>query len=114
MLTDFALDLRLARRRSGLSQHDVAHLLAVEQSTLSRLEQGKRPPTVRQFIQLSLIYGRSFRSLLAEIMREVKPELALRLDELPQRNRPRVAMFNRAYTLKGMRARLADDAHGGA
>lgn len=109
MLTDFALDLRLARRRSGLSQHEVAHLLALDQSTLSDLERGETSPTVRQITQLALIYGRSFHSLFAELARAVKPELASRLDTLPPRKRPPAAMLNRLITLKRMRARLTGE-----
>lgn len=112
MLTDFALDLRLARRRSGLSQHEVAHLLAMDQSTLSDLERGETSPTMRQLTVLSLIYGRSFHSLFVEIAREVKPGLTSRLNTLPERKRPHVAMLNRDITLKRMRVRLTAERDG--
>lgn len=111
MLTDFALDLRLARRKSGLSQQEVAHLLASDQSTLSVLENGTKPPSVRQIVQLSLIYGRTFNSLFDEQMREVKTEMLERLESLPKKKRSHIAMFNRTRSLRKLRERLMKSDH---
>ncbi len=112
MLTDFAMDLRLARRKSGLYQQDVAHLLAIDQSTYSDLERGVSSPTLNQITQLSLNYGRSFHSLFEEIASNSKPDLLARMDTLPERKRPYVAAFHRNRTLKRMRARLTNEEHG--
>jgi hypothetical protein len=40
--TSFALDLRLACRKAGDTQHDPAHLIAISPSVLCQLEGGKR------------------------------------------------------------------------
>ena len=62
MSTEFALDLRLARKKSGLTQRDCAHLLNVHASKVSALEHGKQLPTLIEICTLSLIYGRSFEA----------------------------------------------------
>ncbi len=67
MITEFALDLRLARRKSGLSQKEVAYLLSIDQSTYSDFERGEKVPSLKQICQLSLIYGRSFHSYFERI-----------------------------------------------
>jgi transcriptional regulator with XRE-family HTH domain len=46
MSTDFALDLRVARRQAGFTQEDVARLLGVTQSQISDLEHGRVLPTL--------------------------------------------------------------------
>ena len=105
------MDLRLARRKAGLYQQDLAHLLEIDQSTYSDLERGVSSPTLQQITQLSLIHGRSFHSLFEETAREAKPALLLRMDTLPKRKRPYVAAFHRCQSLKRLRTRLtaADD-----
>ena len=106
MITEFALDLRHARRKSGLSQTEVAFLLATNQATYSRFEQGAAIPTLEQLCSLALIYGKSFSSYFTMITRQLKPDLWLRLQELPAKERPRVRIFNRARTLERLRLRL--------
>ena len=112
MITEFALDLRHARRKSGLSQQEVAYLLSVNQATYSRFEQGTLTPSVEQLCILALIYGRSFASYFDMITTAQKPQLKQRLDRLPPKERPRVRTFNRARTLEKLRHRL--DPHYGA
>lgn len=113
MITEFALDLRHARRKSGLSQEEVAYLVAVNQATYSRFEHGTLTPTVEQLCLLALIYGRSFTSYFERITSAQKPALERRLDQLPPKDRPRVRIFNRARTLEKLRQRLQPD-HGSA
>ncbi len=106
MITEFALDLRHARRKSGLSQQDVGHLLSINQSTYSDFERGKIVPSLEQICQLSLIYGRSFQSYFERITSGVKPRLAERLEELPVKQRLGLRVFNRGRTLGRLRLRL--------
>jgi len=113
MITEFALDLRHARRKSGLSQAEVAHLIAINQATYSRFEHGTLSPSVEQLCILSLIYGRSFSSYFERITTAQKPGLKKRLDALPPKDRPKVRIFNRAHTLEKLRQRL-DPNHGSA
>ena len=106
MKTQFAQDLRLARRKAGLTQRDVAHLLHTNQSAVSDLEQGHARPTLEQIIELSLIYGRSFESFFAEIMTERRKHLTARLSNLPDPGKATAHTFNRKGTLAHLRRRL--------
>ena len=115
MSTQFALDLRLARRKAGFTQRDAAHLLAAHQSAISDLERGRGRPSLPQIVTLSLIYGRSFESLFAEVMQEARRDLLLRLEEIPNA-RAFSGTASREHSLKVLRHRLAAEArdHGGA
>lgn len=116
MSTEFALDLRLARRKAGLTQRDAAHLLGAHQSAISDLERGRMLPTLVQIVTLSLIYGRSFESLFSAVMADAKRELRDRLRSVPEDVRSYVGTFNRAASLERLRRRLedGDPDHGGA
>lgn len=111
MITEFALDLRHARRKSGLSQAEIAHLVDINQATYSRFENGSLTPSVEQLCILALIYGRSFTSYFERITAAQKPGLKQRLETLPPKDRPSVRIFNRARTLDKLRQRLDPD-HG--
>lgn len=105
MSTQFALDLRLARKKAGYTQGDVAHLLSVHQSAISDLERGQIRPTLEQIIELSLIYGRSFERLFGEVMEEAKTQLRNRLQSLPDRTHY-AHTVNRSRSLHRLKARL--------
>ena len=66
MTTQFALDVYLARIKSGYTQSDVAHLLEISRVTISRFERGTSEPSLQDILGLSLIYGRSFESFFAD------------------------------------------------
>ena len=115
MSTQFAHDLRLARKKSGYTQGDVAHLLAAQQSAVSDLEQGKMPPTLDQIIELSLIYGRSFESFFAEVLERCRIRMQERLKDLPSAGKQTAHSFNRPASLARLKRRLAETPdHGGA
>lgn len=115
MSTQFALDLRLARRKAGYTQGDVAHLLSVHQSLVSDLEHGKARPSLEQIISLSLVYGRSFESFFAAMMAERQAHLKRQLAKLPELAKKTAHTFNRASSLAKLKRRLAEDPnHGGA
>ncbi|RMF34013.1 MAG: XRE family transcriptional regulator, partial [Alphaproteobacteria bacterium] len=116
MSTQFALDLRVARRKAGLTQRDVAHLLAAHQSAVSDLERGRIRPGLTQIVTLSLIYGRSFECLFAELIQEARRDLLERLETLPKEVRSFAGTFNRPATLERLRHRLTAELkeHGGA
>ena len=115
MRTQFALDLRLARKKAGYTQDDIAHLLSAHQSVVSDLEHGKRRPTHTEIIELSLIYGRSFESLHEEAIVEAKEHLSVRLATLPSPTRRTAHTFNRPGSLARLKRRLAEQTdHGGA
>jgi transcriptional regulator with XRE-family HTH domain len=106
MTTQFALDLRLARRKGGLTQREVAHLLAFDPAKLSYLENGRRRPSLIQVCTLSLIFGRSFESLFGEIMDQARRDIIERLKSIPARVRRCAATLNRETTLTRLEHRL--------
>lgn len=117
MSTEFALDLRLARRKAGYTQRDTAHLLALNRSKLSLLETGQRLPSLSQICTLSLIYGRSFESLFGAIMAEARAALRRRILTLPATTRKYAGSLNRSHSIERLARSLAvepDDDHGGA
>lgn len=115
MSTEFALDLRLARRKSGLTQNDCAHLLSVNQSRLSAMESGRSRPSLDQICLLSLIYDRPFESLFSLVLHESRRVLGERLSTLPQERRETAGASNRLYTLDRLRRRVAvKSGHGAA
>ncbi|MEM9358179.1 MAG: helix-turn-helix transcriptional regulator [Pseudomonadota bacterium] len=113
MITEFALDLRHARRKSGLSQEEVAYLVDISQSSYSRFEKGTLTPSVDQLCLLSLIYGKSFVSYFEAITKSLKPGIAMRIANLPPKSKPRLRIFNRARTLEKLRRRVTME-HGSA
>lgn len=116
MSTEFALDLRLARRKSGFTQRDVAHLLGAHQTLVSELERGHQLPTLEQIVTLSLIYGRSFESLFSALVRAARERLQQRIVHMPVGVRSYVGTFNRDASIERLARRLADEseAYGGA
>ena len=116
MSTEFALDLRAARRKAGYTQGDIAHLLDHHQSHISDLEQGQVRPTLSEIMKLSLVYGRSFEQFFATIMSECHIELRERLKALPKSRSGAPGTYNRASSLMKLRERLkAENAtYGGA
>ncbi|WP_371229916.1 helix-turn-helix transcriptional regulator [Roseovarius sp. 2305UL8-3] len=106
MSTQFAQDLRLARRKAGLTQGDLAHLLDSHQSFVSDLENGKQRPSLEQIIELSLIYGRSFESFFATVMTERRTHLKKRCKTLPDPGKQTAHTFNRDGSLAKLQRRL--------
>ena len=112
---EFAFDLRLARRKAGYTQRDVAHLMGVQQSLVSDLEQGRRLPDLTEIITLSLIYGRTFEAFFASLVAGAKQRLRERVVTLPDNARVFVGTRNRAASLRRLVERIeADDDHAGA
>ena len=116
MSTEFALDLRLARRKAGFTQRDIAHLLGARDAHVSEMEQGRQRPTLEQIVTLSLIYGRSFESLFADLMKTARVKLQRRIVRMPTGVRSVVGTFNRDASIERLARRLADNeaTHGGA
>ncbi len=83
MFQEFLFDLRVARKRSGLTQADCGHLLGASNNTISQIELGARLPTIREMCILSLIYERSFESFYRVMLKEARKTLSTRLISLP-------------------------------
>lgn len=115
MSTEFSLDLRKARRVAGLRQEDVAHLMGMSSTSVSRLERGQRRPSLVQIVTLSLIFGRSFESFFATTMEEVKGDLRRRILSLPEVGRVYVGIGNRQHAIDRLaRFLAAEEAEDGA
>ncbi len=108
MRTQFAHDLRLARRKAGYTQADIAVMMSVHQSMVSDLEGGTVRPDLEQIITLSLIYGRSFEAFFAEAMTDCTKRLKQRIARLPKDVRETAHTFNRTSSLKQLHERLAN------
>lgn len=106
MYTQFAQDLRLARRKAGYTQNDLAHLLAIQQAKVSALEQGTKRPSLEEIVDLSLVYGRSFESFFSSLLSERKTALQNRLERLPNLRRVTAHTYNRAGSLRRFKHRL--------
>jgi transcriptional regulator with XRE-family HTH domain len=115
MINDFALELKVARRKAGLSQADCAHLLGVHPSKVSLLESGKVLPSIRHICRLSEMYGRSFESLFSDIFNDARRDLRRQLHTMPEAPRRWLGEFNRENTLRALEHRLnsnPDESHG--
>jgi hypothetical protein len=62
-------------------------------------------PTLPQIVTLSLVYGRSFESLFAEVLAEARRDLYDRLDTLPNA-RAFVGTTNRQHSTERLRRDL--------
>lgn len=112
MSTQFALDLRLARRKTGFVQRDVAHLMGAHQTLISELEHGRQIPTLEQIVSLSLIYDRPFESLFSQLKTESRKRLQQRVIRMPEGVRSYVGTFNRDASIDKLARRLADQDNG--
>ena len=106
MIHEFSLDLRAARRNSGLRQVDCAHLMGADKSKISNLERGRQRPTVQDICMLSMIYGRSFESLFSGIFDEVRADLAMRLPEVLEPGLHYKRRLSRDNTLQRLQERI--------
>ena len=109
MSNQFAYDLRLARRKAGLTQEDVALLVGTQQSTIGALEKAKQRPTVDQVCRFSIVFGRSFESLFAESLEEGRTAIRQNLPSLPAMRRRTAETFNRESSLKRLEKRLSEE-----
>lgn len=82
MDTRLAVDLKVFRRRSGLSQAEVAHLLGIHRSQLSKFERGTRQPSMEHVTILCLIYGMRAPDFCVAALPQFENILAERLQVL--------------------------------
>lgn len=108
MIREFALDLKVARRKSGLTQQDCAYLIGVSDSKISMMESGKIMPSLKEICALSTIYNCSFESLFNSIFDGVGDELLERVIHMPDGPDGRLGNYNRQNTL----GRLYQALHG--
>mgnify|MGYP000197201114 CR=1 FL=1 len=109
MDNSFALDLKVTRRKAGLTQEDLAHLLGLTKTTISKIERGVRPVTLPELCALAFIYGKSADRLLTPLWSEAAADLAARLQSLPRPKSQWTSTFNRQHTLTRLGERLASN-----
>ncbi len=102
----FAHDLKTARKKSGLTQKDCAHLLATQHTKIARVENGKFMPSAYDVALLSLIYGRSYDTLCRTVFDNAASDIRGRMVTLPTPPSSWVVRFNRTNTLDNLDARL--------
>lgn len=75
--------VRSSRKRWALSQDELAELLGISQSVVSRYETGDMPPDPHTLFGLQVIFGTSPRALFPTLYRMVEEKVmarAVRLD----------------------------------
>ena len=79
--------LRSERRRTGLSQEDVAVLLGTHEFTLRRYERSNRLPPLETALAYEAIFGAPISELFAGTYREISERIRrsaqLRIESLP-------------------------------
>jgi transcriptional regulator with XRE-family HTH domain len=106
MHTDFALSIKVQRRKAGLSQRDVAHLIGVHPSKVSLMEAGKMLPSLGDIAHLSLVYGKSFEEFFYAFVLKARQSLRTRLSTMPAAPTRWLGRFNRQYTMDQIAERL--------
>jgi transcriptional regulator with XRE-family HTH domain len=104
---DFSLDIKVHRRKAGLSQRDLAHLIGVHPSKVSLLEAGKTLPSLQDIAHLSLVYGKSFEEFFYAFVVKARDTLKLRLPTMPEAPKRWLGRFNRQYTVDQIAERLS-------
>lgn len=102
-----ALDLKAWRRKAGLTQADLAHLLGTDRARICDIEKGRLLPAADQLIALSLIYGKPADMLLSGLLDVTVDSLVERLRTLARvAEEDEAPGFNRAHTLSNLARRL--------
>lgn len=63
---DFGERIRLLREQAGLSQRALGDRLGIDQSGISRLEDGSRAITARELVQIGDVFGVSLAELVED------------------------------------------------
>ena len=66
------------RRRWALNQEELAHLLGISQSVLSRCEKGESQPDASVALGLQVIFGFSPRALFPDFYRKIEEVVMMR------------------------------------
>ena len=106
MHTQFAHDLRLARKIAGLTQDDCATLMNRCRRHIGRLETGESQPTLEDLLALSAIYNRTFESYFAERLAAARATVRAGLPQLPISVGDQAAFRQRKFTLDRLEADL--------
>lgn len=103
---NFGLDLRVARRKSGLTQKDCAHLLGDSEPRISKLESGAVLPTSRELAILCFIFETETARLNLGIIASESDALNILLGTMPDCPQNWPSRRDRLKTLNGAAERL--------
>lgn len=106
MFTQLALDLRLARKTTGLTQDDCATMMGISRKHWSRLERGKRAPSFRELLILTIIFNRTFENHVSETLSEARATVRAGIPQLATSVREQVDFTKRRQTLDRIEADL--------
>lgn len=102
--------LRGARTFHNLEQHELAELLGVSVSTISKVETGARTLNAAEFLTLGLIFPNWFEMQASDLFLDLKADLAARLREFFDRKSFAPTEFRKRDWLFDRLAQLDDDA----
>jgi len=71
-----------SRKRWALNQHELAHLVGVSISMVSRYERGALPPAARTVLAMEVVFGRSGRHLFPHEYAEIHDQVMRRAAKL--------------------------------
>lgn len=100
MVEDFVLELQQSRHQSGLTQEECAHLLDMNRTQISDIENGDRLPHLKEIIGFSILFGKSFEKLFASVFEDVRATMAARLQTLPLSEKPKQPNWRKRTLLK--------------
>lgn len=80
--------------------------MGISNNTISLIELGQRPPTVRELCALSVIYGCAFDRFLDDVLRTTRAGIAENLSSLPSAPEEWSRKGTRAKTLQALAERL--------
>lgn len=106
MIYEYSLDLKVARRKSGLSQGDCAHLLGIDQPRLSKMEAGKSTPSIYELSILCLVFDTPASAVHDRILASLALALEERLGSMPDCPTNWPDRFNRSNTLNILAEKL--------
>jgi transcriptional regulator with XRE-family HTH domain len=98
-----------SRKRWALHQRDLAHLVGVSRSVISRYENGALAPTARRILALEAVFGKSGRQLFPSVYADVLDEVMRRAAKLDRTlSRSPSAASNRKRQLFSEMAKRVD------
>ena len=102
----YALTLRAARRRSGLTQEDCAHFLGITQPRMSKIESGVYEPTLKEACALCILFDMPLTELYSDTALGVARQFKDRLPTVPDAPLLWRVKQRRLDTLASLRFRL--------
>ena len=96
------------REGHNYTQLDVARLLGIDDSRLSRLESGEQQVSLKDYMGFAVLFSTEFSIKTSEKMAELKADIYARLCDLveAERNDPNPKSFNRRSNLNALKGDL--------